>query len=130
MWYGAVNFIGSLLLLMVKHTVLRPRPLHRLVKIGGYSFPSGHTFGTTVFVLTVVVLLWPLLRRHWQRWLVALLAAIIILTIMYSRVYLRVHYASDVMAGLLLAAGWFMFVTALRPRLHEWLTKPIVNYPD
>lgn len=130
MWYGAVNFIGGLLLFTVKYTVLRPRPLHQLVKIGGYSFPSGHTFGTTVFVLTVVALLWPLLRRHWQRWLVAFLAAIVILTIMYSRVYLRVHYASDVTAGLLLAAGWFILATALRPRLHEWLTKPIVHYPD
>lgn len=122
MWYGAVNFGGSLLVFMVKNIVVRPRPLHQLVKIGGYSFPSGHTFGITVLVLTLVVLLWPLFHRHWQRGLVILVAAAIILAIMYSRVYLRVHYTSDVTAGLLLAAGWFMNVTALRPRLHEWLS--------
>ncbi|WP_191363708.1 phosphatase PAP2 family protein [Limosilactobacillus oris] len=130
MWYGAVNFIGSLLLFAVKHTVLRPRPSHQLVSIGGYSFPSGHTFGMTVFVLTVVALLWPHLQRRWERWLLALLAAIIILAIMDSRVYLRVHYASDVTAGLLLAAGWFMLATALRPHLHKWLIEPITTYPD
>lgn len=130
MWYGAVNFIGGLLLYVVKHLVLRPRPSHRLISIGGYSFPSGHTFGTTVFVLTVIVLLWPLLHHRWQHWLAVLLAAGIIAVIMYSRVYLRAHYASDVTAGLLLAAGWFMLATALRPRLHEWLTEPITSYPD
>lgn len=130
MWYGAVNFIGGLLLFAVKHTVLRPRPSHQLVSIGGYSFPSGHTFGMTVFVLTVVALLWPHLQRRWERWLLALLAAIIILAIMDSRVYLRVHYASDVTAGLLLAAGWFMLATTLRPHLHKWLIEPITTYPD
>lgn len=130
MWYGAVNFIGGLLLFAVKHMVLRPRPSHQLVSIGGYSFPSGHTFGMTVFVLTVVALLWPHLQHRWERWLLALLAAIIILAIMDSRVYLRVHYASDVTAGLLLAAGWFMLATALRPHLHKWLIEPITTYPD
>ena len=119
MWYGAVNFIGGFLLFAVKHMVLRPRPSYQLVSIGGYSFPSGHTFGMTVFVLTVVALLWPHLQHGWERWLLALLAAIIILAIMDSRVYLRVHYASDVTAGLLLAAGWFMLATALRPYLHK-----------
>lgn len=93
---------------------------------GAVNFLSG----LLVFVLTLLSLLWPFLRQGWQDWLASLLAAIVILTIMYSRVYLRVHYASDVTAGLLLGAGWFMLASALRPCVHEWLTKPVTHYPD
>lgn len=130
LWYGALNFIGYTLVILVKYTVTRPRPSARLVKISGYSFPSGHTFATTVFVLTIVALLTPVLKQRWQRWLLALVAAFFIILIMYSRVYLRAHYASDVTAGLLLAAGWWLITNAERHRCGEWLVKPLTYYFD
>lgn len=128
LWYGALNFIGYTLVILVKYTIIRPRPSARLVKIGGYSFPSGHTFATTVFALTIVALLAPRLKRRWQRWLLTLVAVFFIILIMYSRVYLRAHYASDVTAGLLLAAGWWLIANAERHRCGEWLVKPIIGY--
>lgn len=50
MWYGAMQFVGYLLVIFFKTSVMRPRPAHRLEKIGGYSFPSGHTFATVIYL--------------------------------------------------------------------------------
>lgn len=128
LWFGALNFVGYTLVIIIKYTVVRPRPSNRLVQIGGYSFPSGHTFATTVFVLTLVALISPRLHRQWQHWLLSGLAVIAILLIMYTRVYLRVHFASDVCAGLLLAPGWWLITNAERHRCAEWLLRPFDDF--
>lgn len=75
MWYGAMQFVGYLLVIFFKTSVMRPRPAHRLEKIGGYSFPSGHTFATVIFVLTILALLWPHLKSNWSRLLGGMLGA-------------------------------------------------------
>ena len=123
MWYGAMQFVGYLLVIFFKTSVMRPRPAHRLEKIGGYSFPSGHTFATVIFVLTILALLWPHLKSNWSRLFGCILGVCWILLIMYSRVYLHVHYASDVLAGLLLALCWWLVANSQKERFMNWLTE-------
>ena len=123
MWYGAMQFVGYLLVIFFKTSVMRPRPAHRLEKISGYSFPSGHTFATVIFVLTILALLWPHLKSNWSRLLGGMLGAGWILLIMYSRVYLHVHYASDVWAGLLLALCWWLVANSQKERFMNWITE-------
>jgi undecaprenyl-diphosphatase len=116
-WYLGIQVIGYLLVIAVKYSVVRPRPTHQLVAARGYSFPSGHTFATTLFTLTIITLLWPHLHRRWQRVLLSVVGAVWILAVMSSRVYLRDHYSTDVLAGLLLAAGWWLLTSLIKPRV-------------
>lgn len=121
MWYGLVQFVGYFWVILVKYTVMRPRPANRLEKISGYSFPSGHTFATTTFVVAILVLLWPYLRRRWFKGLLIIVGMLWILVIMYTRVYLHVHYASDVCAGLLLALSWCLLIYPYQQRFMHWI---------
>ncbi|MDO4903886.1 MAG: phosphatase PAP2 family protein [Limosilactobacillus sp.] len=116
-WIGIVNLPGYLLVTACKYTVLRPRPSGRLYNIGGYSFPSGHTFATVALVMSVVILLWPYVKH---KWILVVVSAVWILTIMYSRVYLHAHYLSDVMAGMWLAMGWVLLANALKMKIKYY----------
>lgn len=111
LWVDAIQYVGYLLVIGIKYSVLRVRPIHRLVNVGGYSFPSGHTFATSIFMLTILSLVWPVLKKRWQRYLLVIAAISVIALVMLSRVYLRAHFPTDVTAGLLLALGWwFLFI--------------------
>lgn len=116
-WYLGVQVIGYLLVIAVKYSVIRPRPTHQLLTAKGYSFPSGHTFATTLFTLTVIALIWPHLHRRWQRVLLSIVGAGWVLAVMASRVYLRDHYSTDVFAGLFLALGWWLLTSLIMPRV-------------
>lgn len=112
LWFFGLQTVGYCLAIAVKYSILRPRPDHKLIPARGFSFPSGHTFATTVFVLATLAIIWPQLKKHWQRVLTGLLAAGWILLVMASRVYLRNHFTTDVLAGLFLGSGWWLLATA------------------
>ena len=76
------------------------------------SFPSGHAMSATIVYATVAYLAARLARRRWQRWVVMLLAAIVIVMIATSRLYLGVHYPSDVLAGAVVGLAWAAFCLA------------------
>jgi undecaprenyl-diphosphatase len=86
----------------------RPRPqlftwgTHALTS----SFPSGHAMSAAAVYLTVAYLAARLQRRFVPRVITALIAGLVVLLISTSRVYLGVHYPSDVVAGVLLGVGW------------------------
>ena len=93
---------------LLKLVFARSRPVHdpSLAQAAtGFSFPSGHSSGAMV---AYGMLLYVLLRVLPARWhpAAAMLAAALIVTTACSRVFLRVHFASDVAAGLLLGLSW------------------------
>jgi membrane protein DedA with SNARE-associated domain/membrane-associated phospholipid phosphatase len=104
-----VAMAGSALLVVgVKHVVMRarPGPAHLLGPIDhGYSFPSGHTLFSTVFLAMVVWLLLPRLAPRWRTVAVAA-AAVLAFAVGASRVYLGYHWPTDVLASWLIAVGW------------------------
>ena len=67
-----------------------------------FAFPSGHAMASLSFAIVVIVLAW---NTRW-RWLVFTLASLFVLTIGWTRIYLGMHYPSDVVAGWLLAIAW------------------------
>ena len=84
----------------LKHLFIRPRPSgYRLIEISGYSFPSGHSMASMAFYGFLIYLVWHKAEIKWQRNLLCGLLSLIIILIMISRIYLGVHYASDVLAG-------------------------------
>jgi membrane-associated phospholipid phosphatase len=89
-----------------KLAVARPRPdLHAaLIEIpADASFPSAHTMQVCAFALSSALIA----HRQYRAPALAL-ALIVILTVAFSRVYLQVHFPSDVLAGLLAATGWVL----------------------
>jgi membrane-associated phospholipid phosphatase len=103
----------------VKLIVARPRPtiehLHHLTSL---SFPSEHTTQAAAIYLTIAILLSRGLNRGWRE-LVIVLATLIALAVAWSRVYLGVHYPTDVIAGLLLGWSWALLVFGwARPKLE------------
>ncbi|MBC1562341.1 phosphatase PAP2 family protein [Listeria booriae] len=113
-WFGGTVLIGGALLpWVIKQIIARPRPTDMLVSQGGYSFPSGHATGSTAFYGMIAALLIIALSKMWHRIVIGIVAFLIILTIMYTRVYLGVHYPSDVTAGLLLGSTAVLAGSAL-----------------
>src|SRR2546425_973896 len=88
--------VGAFLLgALTKWLVSRPRP-----RGTDYGFPSGHALGAAVFFGAVVYVLWTLGVPRVPRWLGTLLACLLVLGVAWSRLYLRAHWLSDVVGGL------------------------------
>lgn len=107
-WVLAVGG-NALLNPMLKRVFERVRPLHEhgLVSESGWSFPSGHTSSATVAYGMLAYLALRLLPPRWH--LPALLAAAaVVFTVGCSRVFLQVHFASDVLAGWASGLGWLL----------------------
>jgi undecaprenyl-diphosphatase len=100
--------IGSAILnLILKYFFQRARPdIHRLVEIAGYSFPSGHAMNAcTVYTITSF-LLWHNISTRAGRTILIIISAMMILSIGISRIYLGVHYPSDVIGGYFASGFW------------------------
>jgi undecaprenyl-diphosphatase len=99
---------------LVKQLVARPRPsaplVHVLIPTGGYSFPSGHVMGFTSFFGVLAVLAWLRLPPGPPRTLLIVLCAVLIGLVGPSRIYLGVHWFTDVAGGYLLGTLWLLAV--------------------
>jgi undecaprenyl-diphosphatase len=108
--------LGALVLnTLLKASFDRPRP--QIFQWGTHvlssSFPSGHAMSATVVYSMVAFLAARLEAKRWVRWLVILVAVVLIVLIGSSRVYLGVHYPSDILAGVLMGFAWAGFCLAM-----------------
>ncbi|GAB4038413.1 phosphatase PAP2 family protein [Spirosoma gilvum] len=120
----------SLFVQVGKRTFIRERP----VEVGyytetGYSFPSGHS--ATAMTLYGLLGYWLVRgrKRIRNRWLVGFSAVSLILVVGFSRIYLGVHYLSDVLGGYLLGACWLIVGIVLT----EWQRTPtthVTSHPE
>lgn len=98
---------------IVKHVVERQRPtvVPRLAKASGFSYPSGHAMASSAIYLTLSLVVSRQLPA--ARPLVHALGISLVVSIALSRLYLGVHYPSDVVGGVCLGVGWALLVNAV-----------------
>ncbi len=108
------RFLSSGLKLLYRRE--RPPLADRLVTETAYSFPSTHSVFAAVFFTMLAVLLRRVIppRRRWLRLLVALACLVLAVVVAASRVWLGVHYPTDVAGGLLLGVGWVFTASLAR----------------
>lgn len=105
---------GAVLNFWLKYLFHRSRPdLFRVVQETGYSFPSGHVIASMCFYGMAAFLIMRTISSWRGRLTVMTLAGIIIVTIGISRIYLGVHYPTDVLAGLAAGSMWVAFCISL-----------------
>ncbi|MBW5447013.1 phosphatase PAP2 family protein [Cohnella sp. CFH 77786] len=103
-----VVMIGSTLLnKIMKELFGRERPdIHRLAEEAGYSFPSGHAMASFALYGILTYLLWRHITSGAGRTVLVAVCALMFLGIGTSRIYLGVHYPSDVLGGYLASGAW------------------------
>lgn len=106
-WIICVQLSGSAIALLIKEVVHRARPNFQILKDTGFSLPSGHTFNTAILVLTILFVLVPLVQEQEVQLVVSLLSIVWFCVVAFSRVYLRDHFPTDIIASLLLALAWW-----------------------
>lgn len=124
-WYSIkvpVVALSSLLLMFILKSIFhRDRPLIPLLEAAkGYSFPSGHATMSITFYGLMIYIVWHYIKRTWLKWTLTVLLVFLIVFIGVSRVYLRVHYPSDVLAGFCVGLMWLL--------LSLWILKKIENF--
>jgi undecaprenyl-diphosphatase len=115
LWFFFSSFAGAAVLFnLFKFTLQRPRPDAKLFDLVTYSFPSGHTTMATVLALSLYFIF---REKVGESLRVLLLFASIFwpVTIAFTRVYLNVHWVSDVLAGLGLGLFWVTLLYMFYP---------------
>jgi undecaprenyl-diphosphatase len=90
----------------------RPEGVPRLVEAWGYSYPSGHSLSSAALYLTIALLIGQYLRSHRARVALTAGSLALISTVAFSRVYLGVHYPSDVTSGVCVGVAWALLLNA------------------
>jgi len=116
------TFGGLVLNGVLKLGFNRPRPEIFLppVHTVSSSFPSGHAMSSAIVYGTVAYLAARLHKRRWARWLVMTAALVFIGLISFSRMYLGVHYPSDVLAGVVVGLAWAGFCMATLEAIQKF----------
>lgn len=109
---------SGLLNVALKQLFRRPRPeAYRLAEAAGFSFPSGHSMAAFSLYALLALLLWPYIRRPAGRLALLLAMFSLIAAIGLSRIYLGVHYPSDVLGGYVASTCWITAVLAFYKRM-------------
>ena len=116
--------ISSLvLMLLLKQLFQRKRPLSPLLKAArGLSFPSGHAIMAVTFYGLLIYILQHTITLDWLKWILFILVVGLIISIGFSRIYLRVHYASDVLGGFIIGLLWLLISLAILKWLEGYVT--------
>ncbi len=106
---------------LLKRILRRPRPTEfRIVEETGYSFPSGHSMVSMAFYGYLIYLIYRYIKNKYIKWLLIVLLSILICLIGISRIYLGVHYTSDVLGGFLLSISYLVvYISLIKKILSE-----------
>lgn len=94
---------------LIKRILQRPRPTeYRIIEETGYSFPSGHSMVSMAFYGYFIYLIYKYVKNKYVKWISISLLSLLICLIGISRIYLGVHYTSDVLGGFLISISYLI----------------------
>jgi undecaprenyl-diphosphatase len=117
---SAIALSSVLIMLGLKLLFNRHRPLIPLLEPArGLSFPSGHAFMSVCFYGLLMIIIWKEERPHpVLKWALLLIVVALLLSIGFSRIYLRVHYFTDVVAGFCIGSFWLLLSSFMIDRIR------------
>ena len=109
---GVVGTAG--LNIILKHIIQRKRPnINRLIPEEGYSFPSGHSMMSMAFYGMLIFLIFKYVKNTTLKWTLIVILTILLSTIGITRIYLGVHYPSDVIGGFVVSLTYLFILTEI-----------------
>src|SRR5258705_4680015 len=124
---AAIGIGGFLINYVMKLFFHMPRPADPLIgPLKNFSYPSGHATSGFIFYGLLVYLVWKTNISKPYKWLAASVLILFSLLIGFSRIYLRVHYASDVVAGFCIGFAWLALSIWLIEQIRKNKVKRIV----
>ena len=123
-WLIPLNLVLSAIInTSLKYLIQRPRPEgYRLIEQGGFSFPSGHSMSSMAFYGFLIYLVHKKVKNEKKSKIYTAVFSILIILIGLSRIYLGVHYASDVLAGFSVGLSYLIvFCTFVKEKYGERL---------
>lgn len=101
----------------LKAILQRSRPSEYIIKETGYSFPSGHSMVSMAFYGYLIYLIYNNIKNKYLRTILILILSLLIFLIGLSRIYLGVHYVSDVIAGFVISIAYLIIFTKI---IYKW----------
>jgi len=115
----ALSSLG--LMFLLKHLFNRPRPqIPLLYEAKGLSFPSGHALMSITFYGLLIYIVFKTFKSKAAKWTLISFLLVLILIIGFSRIYLRVHYTTDVIAGYCIGFLWLVLAVWLLNKLEKY----------
>ena len=112
---GIITILNQLL----KRILQRPRPEEfRIINESGYSFPSGHSMISMAFYGYLIYLIYKYVKNKYLKWFLITILGILIVNIGIIRIYLGVHYTSDVLAGFLISISYLIVYISIVNKLE------------
>ncbi|HZK46749.1 MAG TPA: phosphatase PAP2 family protein [Atopostipes sp.] len=117
LWFGLMALLGAGVINGVVKSIFhraRPTDIEHLIEQGGYAFPSGHSMGSMIIFGSLLFILYRYINSRKSYWpvgkvLLSLTLGLLILMIGLSRIYLGVHFPTDVIGGFALGLSWISF---------------------
>ncbi|MES2882530.1 MAG: phosphatase PAP2 family protein [Bacteroidota bacterium] len=116
----AISLSSLGLMALLKNLFNRPRPdIPLLYEAKGLSFPSGHALLSVTFYGLLIYIVYKNVQNKVIKWIAIVLLLLLIITIGFTRIYLNVHYATDVIAGFCVGFLWLVFSVWLLRKLER-----------
>lgn len=120
--YISLNLICIVILnQLLKHIIQRPRPTeHRIIDETGYSFPSGHSMVSMAFYGFLIYLIYQYIENKYWKYFLCVILSVLILFIGISRIYLGVHYPSDVVGGFCFSIAYLiLYINIIKNQIEK-----------